>query len=265
MISLNVLILHVPTTVLTFGANGDVRTKTFVTAYSIMGPYLNQMLTRLRTNWLSTEKIQMIGFFLQESTLSAIYILETIKILRTSLQPHTRTTMKQLIAINAVIIAMDLGLLGVECDSLYIVETLIKGVIYSIKLKLEYAILSKMTKFVGGTRVSGTNDRKSSVGFVVTDRKSSANGIDSSMNVSEFVNFSKVGGSDFTHPPPRTSVPPQTKRVSPRMAESDEELGEYDFARFRHMEDVSTLGGSGSSGSSRPTSDGRFRRIDSGI
>ncbi|EME80495.1 uncharacterized protein MYCFIDRAFT_14397, partial [Pseudocercospora fijiensis CIRAD86] len=133
MIVIDAVCLHIPTTVLTFGANGSVHTHVFETGYNIM------------------EKIQMIGFFLQEVTLSSIYIVETVTLLRTSLQPGTRKTMKQLIFINVVIILMDLALLGLECASLYILETLLKGVIYSIKLKLEFAILSKLVKFVGSS------------------------------------------------------------------------------------------------------------------
>ena len=132
MIICNAIALHIPTTVLTFGSNGDANTDVFVRGYNVM------------------EKIQMVGFFVQEIILSSIYIVETIKILRTSLQPNTKRTMYQLITINVVIIVMDLGLLGIECASLYILETLVKGVIYSIKLKLEFAILGKLVHFAVG-------------------------------------------------------------------------------------------------------------------
>ena len=64
------------------------------------------------------EKIQMCGFFCQELILSSIYIIETAKILRSSLQRDTRKTMQQLLLINAIIIIMDLGLLGLEAASL---------------------------------------------------------------------------------------------------------------------------------------------------
>ncbi|KAF2725709.1 hypothetical protein K431DRAFT_188774, partial [Polychaeton citri CBS 116435] len=134
MIIIDAIILHIPTTVLTFGANGHIDAHVFSLGYNVM------------------EKIQMIGFFLQEVILSTIYIIETIKILKTSLQPRTRQTMNQLVAINIVIIIMDLALLGIECASLYILETLLKGVVYSIKLKLEFAILGKLIKFVRGSQ-----------------------------------------------------------------------------------------------------------------
>lgn len=46
----------------------------------------------------------MAGFFCQEVILSSIYIIETFKNLHTSLHADTRTTMRQLAAVNAVII-----------------------------------------------------------------------------------------------------------------------------------------------------------------
>ncbi|KAK4539593.1 hypothetical protein LTR36_010529 [Oleoguttula mirabilis] len=239
MIIIDAIIFHIPTTVLTFGSNGDVKTTTFATGYSAM------------------EKIQMVGFFLQEVTLSSIYIVETVKILRTSLQPHTRTTMKQLVAINAVIIGMDLGLLGLECASLYILETLLKGVIYSIKLKLEFAILGKLVKFVGGAR-PGQGPRQASVGFLTTDRKTNAQ--EREMNISDFVDLSRVR-SDLTHPS-RASDSVPSPRKSSRLAGMD---SQYDMARFQHIEDISTLQEGSSTNSSRPTSRRRQRTRDMAV
>ncbi|KAK3697194.1 hypothetical protein LTR37_017595 [Vermiconidia calcicola] len=227
MIIIDAIILHIPTTVLTFGSNGNVNdpsTDVFVHGYNIM------------------EKIQMCGFFCQEVILSAIYIIETAKILRSSLQPGTRKTMQQLILINAVIIIMDLGLLGLEAASLYILETLTKGVIYSIKLKLEFAILGKLVKFVGGSKTS-EEARKASVGFVDTERKSSTIGDD--MNINEFVDLARVE-TDVTHPSlPADSLQP--RRKNPRAQGGD---FEYDFARFEHVEDVMAFDDTSSSASS---------------
>jgi hypothetical protein len=67
-------------------------------------------------------------------------------------QANTKRLMYQLMAINILIIIMDLVLLGLECASLYILETVTKPVFYSIKLKLEFAILGKLVLFVGGSR-----------------------------------------------------------------------------------------------------------------
>ena len=58
--------------------------------------------------------------------------------------------MQELFSINALIILLDLVLLGLEAASLYILETTVKGVIYSIKLKLELVVLGKLVKLVKG-------------------------------------------------------------------------------------------------------------------
>jgi hypothetical protein len=130
MIIIDAVIFHVPTTVLVFGSNGTISRQTFVSGYNVM------------------EKIQMTGFCIQELIISGIYLWETRNILRTSKNNQTRKIMYQLLFINVAIIPMDLGLVGLEYASLYILETSIKGLIYSIKLKLEFAILGKLVQFV---------------------------------------------------------------------------------------------------------------------
>ena len=184
----------------------------------------------------------MCGFFCQEVILSSIYIVETVKILRSSLQPNTRKIMKQLVLINAIIIIMDLGLLALEAASLYILETLVKGVIYSIKLKLEFAILGKLVNFVGGSRPE-EEMRKASVGFVNADRKTST--FNQDMNVNDFVDLQKIR-SDVTHPS-RPSDSIASRRKSTRAHGMD---FQYDLARFEHVEDLTSLEESGHSSSS---------------
>jgi hypothetical protein len=152
MIIVNGFLLHSITTVLTFGSNSNSLTtptlRHFVNGYSIM------------------EKIQMVGFFVQEAILSIIYIHETVRLLRLSQSAQNdarslddgtsnnlrnasvRKTMYQLLAINVIIIIMDLALLGVEFANLYIIETTLKGVVYSIKLKLEFAVLGRLVQLV---------------------------------------------------------------------------------------------------------------------
>jgi len=231
MIVVNAIILHIPTTVLTFGSNGDVHISTFERGYNVM------------------EKIQMIGFFIQEVILSSIYIFETVKILRGSLQPHTRKTMIQLIVINVAIIVMDLGLLGLECASLYILETLLKGVIYSIKLKLEFAILGKLVRHVTTNRPAG-DMRTASIGFMPTANKGSIDA--NNLDVADFVDMTRVA-TDVSHPSHGSSS--STARRKSRRADSQMS---YNMQRFAHVEDISTL-----QDSSRATS--RSRIEDMGV
>jgi hypothetical protein len=161
MIVVNGILLHSITTVLTFGSNSnslsDATLRRFVRGYSIM------------------EKTQMVGFFVQETILSIVYIKETVRLLRLSEQvqddvrsfddgagmghlknTNVRKTMYQLLTINVLIIAMDIALLSVEFANLYLIETTLKGVVYSIKLKLEFAVLGKLVQLV---RVRNESDR----------------------------------------------------------------------------------------------------------
>lgn len=71
-----------------------------------------------------------------------------MKILRISLQPMTRKLIRQLFLINLVIILMDVGLISIEYAGLFLLETVSKGVFYPVKLKLEFAILSRLVKLV---------------------------------------------------------------------------------------------------------------------
>lgn len=151
MIIINGSLLHSITTVLTFASNANSFSQTvlnrFVNGYSIM------------------EKIQMTGFFVQESILSIVYIRETIRLLRLGesvkddigscdegtsqlRKASVRKTMYQILAINVIIIIMDVALLATEYANLYLIETSLKGVVYSIKLKLEFAVLSKLVQIV---------------------------------------------------------------------------------------------------------------------
>lgn len=129
----------------------------------------------------------MVGFFLQELILSLIYIKETLRILKLSKSaqgdimsiaddtklkhPFARKVMYQLLAINTIIIAMDVALLAVEFANMYLIETTLKGVVYSVKLKLEFAVLGKLVQIVRSN--SNSSDRQGSV-----NRQGTATGIE---------------------------------------------------------------------------------------
>ncbi|KAJ5789508.1 uncharacterized protein N7518_006519 [Penicillium psychrosexuale] len=132
MIVINAIILHLPTTVLTYGTNmaSDATLGSWTKGYNIM------------------EKIQMTGFCLQEFIISGLYIWETVRMLRLDPDRTKRKIQYQLLVINFIIIILDLGLLVAEYLDFYIMETMLKGAIYSIKLKLEFAVLGKLIHLV---------------------------------------------------------------------------------------------------------------------
>lgn len=136
--------------------------------------------------------------------------------------------MYQLFAINVVIIAMDIFLLGVEFANLYVVETSLKGVIYCIKLKLERVVLGKLVQFVtkSPSNIEDDTARQTRNGG---DRYSSTLGRPCSKEdeVPDFVDSSR------RHPDYTCVSTPTESRRNPRSYLSD---AETDLATFGHVE-----------------------------
>ena len=126
MIIVDAICFHIPTTVLTYGSNTPHPRPNFLKAFNVV------------------EKLQMTAFCLQEFVISGVYVWATISLLRPVYHGRTRKVMTQLIWINLIIILMDVGLLAVEYSNLYDIEATLKAMVYSIKLKLEFAVLNQL-------------------------------------------------------------------------------------------------------------------------
>ena len=90
------------------------------------------------------ERVQMTFFCIQEFIISGIYVYSTIRLLRPVYHGRTRKVMMQLIWINLIIIGMDVVLLIMEYNNNYEIEATLKAMVYSIKLKLEFAVLNQL-------------------------------------------------------------------------------------------------------------------------
>ncbi|KAJ5281799.1 hypothetical protein N7478_007171 [Penicillium angulare] len=93
------------------------------------------------------EKVQITFFCVQEFFISSLYIWATVNMLKTA-SGNKRQIMWKLFGINVLIVLMNIGVLAVVYNNLFIWEQGIKAVIYSIKLKLEFAILNQLVRFV---------------------------------------------------------------------------------------------------------------------
>ena len=130
MIVVDAVVFHVSTTVVLFGSSyGDDQ-------------------NGFNGAWTVIEKVQMTAFCIQEFIISGVYVYETAKVLKIVSGGHTRRTMWELFIINVLIIVLDIALLVVEYLNLRVYEQSFKGVVYSIKLKLEFAILGKLVDIV---------------------------------------------------------------------------------------------------------------------
>ncbi|KAF4974584.1 hypothetical protein FZEAL_8511 [Fusarium zealandicum] len=128
MIITNFFILHVPVTVLFLGSNTKDSAR-FLLAFNIY------------------ERIQLAGFFLQESIISGLYIWETARGLKPIFafkRAIERKVIRHLIIVNILVILLDITLLLTQYLSHFQIQTTYKPVVYSIKLKMEFIVLNKL-------------------------------------------------------------------------------------------------------------------------
>ena len=125
LILIDAVVLHLPTIVFTIGSNSP-NASFWVHKFNVM------------------ERIQLVGFCLQEFIISGLYIFSTVRLLGAIYHSMTRKVMFQLIFINSVCIGMDIVLIGLEFTGYYVGEASIKPMIYAIKLKLEFAVLNQL-------------------------------------------------------------------------------------------------------------------------
>ncbi|KAI3400888.1 hypothetical protein diail_1579 [Diaporthe ilicicola] len=113
-------------------------------------------LFRIYTVW---DRLQTTAFFVQETSLSILYIWQTRKFLRdtTLLQNlmHSsssqaavdkRPLLYQLIYTNLLVIVLDIALLGIQYANQFYLQGAFKPCVYGIKLKVEFVILNRLIK-----------------------------------------------------------------------------------------------------------------------
>lgn len=106
------------------------------------------------------ERLHITAFGLQELVLSALYIWAAVNILRTSLRPRLRRIVVELITINSILVFIDVAGITLEYCNLFFFEVAFKMASYSIKLKLEFAILSKLMLLSGGDETTRERDSR---------------------------------------------------------------------------------------------------------
>lgn len=81
-------------------------------------------------------------------------MIESAKFLRIIREERSRRIMYELLLVNVCLIVLDVALLSVEFESLYEIEVTLKGMVYSLKLKLELGVLSKLVELLHTRRES---------------------------------------------------------------------------------------------------------------
>ena len=115
------------------------------------------------------EIFQVTWFVFQECVISGLYIYRTFILMRSSAVfrgPDAKRLFNHLIAVNSVVIALDVTILAFQYAGLYEVQTSWKTLAYTIKLKLEFDILNQLVDFTtqgfnaqaGSRHISGISD-----------------------------------------------------------------------------------------------------------
>ena len=169
MIIVDAFICHVPIAVLSLASNSQpVIPGAPPTRWTyIYGRYTN---------------VQITIFFIQELIISSLYVYATANIFRQSSGINfnykgdrnftTRKVLAHLIAMNVIIIGMDVALLVIQYSGHFSLHTIFKGFIYSVKLKMEFRILNQLIDLTynnrSGSGHSGVNGRSLAMGPVMT-------------------------------------------------------------------------------------------------
>jgi hypothetical protein len=126
------LVIAVPTVVTNFGSS-----------------YMPQSAGWVR-GFEAIERIQLTWFMVQEGLISAVYIWEAVRMIKLSPEGGRRRRMipYELFAVNVAAILMDLSLVILEYLGFYFAQIILKAAVYSIKLKMEFAVLGMLVSIV---------------------------------------------------------------------------------------------------------------------
>ncbi|THC87570.1 hypothetical protein EYZ11_012984 [Aspergillus tanneri] len=76
---------------------------------------------------------------------------QAVRLLRLRPDRLHYTILIQLLVINIIILILDVAVVGIEFAGFYTLQVMFKPVTYSIKFKLEYAILGKLIQIAKGS------------------------------------------------------------------------------------------------------------------
>lgn len=157
MIIVLAILFLIPGTVFEFGAHSSYADK-FATGFNIV------------------ERIQLVGFSVQEIILSAIYSWEAVWLLKMRPRDHYKSILVQLLVINLIMVCMDAAIIGSQYAGFFTIHVTLKAMVYSIKLKMEYTILGKLVH-VSSTPTASCEPTVPS-GFVETRQSMESPGVE---------------------------------------------------------------------------------------
>lgn len=94
------------------------------------------------------EYTQVVGFSIQETIISYIYIQKTARFLKSGYSNHLRKVMTMLITVQVLVVLMDITLLVIDCIGMFTLKAVLHPFAYAIKLKIEFVVLNLLLNLV---------------------------------------------------------------------------------------------------------------------
>ncbi|KAJ2893179.1 hypothetical protein MKZ38_008939 [Zalerion maritima] len=143
MIITNVFVCHIPIIIIAYSGALAADSAPYDAAYVVY------------------EKVQVTLFFMQEVIISGLYVWNVHKskhVLGFLHGAEFGKTLRHLTVVNVVVILLDVTVLVLEYKGLYNMQNVIKGAVYSVKLKLEFTVLNNLVNLIkGGTTTPSGN------------------------------------------------------------------------------------------------------------
>ncbi|KAG9194754.1 hypothetical protein G6011_04789 [Alternaria panax] len=116
---------------------------------------------RLRNANIIWDKVQVFMFFVQETIIGILYICETAKYLKNmellgNCRHSTRTSLRNLIAVNVLVIILDCSVMGLCFRGYFFLQGFHKIAVYAVKLRTEFTILNQLRKALMGASTGGS-------------------------------------------------------------------------------------------------------------
>ncbi|KAI4939683.1 uncharacterized protein J4E92_000969 [Alternaria infectoria] len=123
------------------------------TSYSaIRHPRFSARLEKANLIW---DKVQVGAFFTQECIIGMLYIWQTSKYFQSlellgNSRRTTRDNLRNLIAVNVLIIMLDASVLGLAYSGRFFMQGFYKVAVYAVKLRTEFTILNQLRQALAG-------------------------------------------------------------------------------------------------------------------
>lgn len=178
------------------------------------------VVTKRQPQWISwypaMEKMQIVGFTVQETIISVIYIISTHKLLGGSYNDKTRKSIRFLIIVQIFCTCLDIPFIVLAYVDIFLIKATLTSFAYAIKLKLEFLVLNNLLDIAKygiasrGIQHSPTDEEQGG-------KAPTTASIPADMNINEKRRFSM---SPMWR---RSSITPKQSSITPQNSPSDTE------------------------------------------